>query len=173
MSIVACDLPSTSVLDRRMVDAAWFRDSYRAPLRGDHATMPAIFFSLFGHHPRWIKAALLTRNRIASWCGLAVPPPLSITDPTIKDSYQVGDTIGPWPIYALSEIELVAGRDNHHLDFRLSLLRMTRDGAPEIVVSTICNVHGWAGKLYLFCIIPFHKWGVKHLMANAVEAGRL
>jgi hypothetical protein len=173
MPIIKCDLPTTSVLDRRVVDAAWFRDSYRAPLRDDHATMPAIFFSLFGHLPGWIKAVLITRNRVASWCGLNVPTPSSITSPTIKDAYQVGDTIGPWPIYALSATELVAGRDNSHLDFRLSLLRVTSDGRPGIVVSTICTVHGWKGKLYLLFIVPFHKWGVKRLMATAVAAGRL
>jgi len=29
------------------------------------------------------------------------------------------------------------------------------------------------GRVYLFFIIPFHKWGVQRLIANAAAAGRL
>lgn len=42
-----------------------------------------------------------------------------------------------------------------------------------VVVSTVCNVHNLYGKIYLFFIVPFHKWGVKQLMSRAVRAGRL
>ena len=45
---------------------------------------------------------------------------------------------------------------------------------PEsVVVSTICSVHNLSGKIYLFFIVPFHRTGVKSLMANAVAAKRL
>ena len=91
----------------------------------------------------------------------------------IADNYKVGDTIGPWPIFALSATELIAGRDNSHLDFRLSVLRAQEEYKPVVIVSTICNVHNLYGKIYLFFIIPFHKWGVQKLIARAVEAGRL
>jgi hypothetical protein len=47
------------------------------------------------------------------------------------------------------------------------------DDRMSVVVSTICSVHNRAGKLYLFFIIPFHRYGVRKLMANALAARRL
>lgn len=173
MRVTECDLPLASVLDRRIVDSAYFRDSYRAPLLQARESMVGIFFAIFGHHPAWMKALLIIRNWIASRCGLDVPTASEILNVSRNERYQVGDLIGPWPIFALTETELVAGRDNKHLDFRLSLLRVSHDGAPSVVVSTICSVHNWSGKIYLFFIVPFHKWGVKRLISRAMILGRL
>ena len=116
---------------------------------------------------------MLARNRIVARFGLEVSAESEILSPEIKASYAVGDRIGPWPIFALTDSELIAGRDNSHLDFRLSVLRTSDRGVPHITVSTVCSVHNLAGKLYLFVIIPLHKWGVRRLMTNAVAAGRL
>ena len=173
MIVVVCNLPLASVLDRRIVETAYFRDSYRAPLLNPRQGLVGIFFAIFGHHPGWMKALLIMRNWIASRCGLDVPAASDIMNASRKEHYQVGDTIGPWPIFSLTETELVAGRDNRHLDFRLSLLRVTHDDVPSVVVSTICSVHNWSGKIYLFFIVPFHKWGVKRLISKAMIAGRL
>jgi hypothetical protein len=93
--------------------------------------------------------------------------------PAVKDSYGVGETIGVWPIFALSEAELVAGRDNKHLDFRLSVLKDTTGTVPSAVISTVCVVHNFFGKVYLFFVVPFHRWGVRWLIARAVAKGRL
>ncbi|HEX7789743.1 MAG TPA: DUF2867 domain-containing protein [Afipia sp.] len=173
MTVSECDIPSTSVLDRRVVDGAYFRDSYGAPLIHTGAGIVDIFFAIFGHHPFWMKAVLIIRNRIASWCGLDAPAASEIVNPDVKSSYRVGDKIGVWPIFALTESEIVAGRNNKHLDFRLSVLKAMDNGAASVVVSTLCTVHNRAGKLYLFFIVPFHKWGVQRLISNAVAAGRL
>jgi hypothetical protein len=94
-------------------------------------------------------------------------------NPQIKRCYKVGDKIGPWPIFGLTEDELVAGRDNKHLDFRLSVLRETNGGSESAVISTVCTTHNAFGKLYLFFIVPFHKWGVQRLISRAMAAGRL
>ncbi len=104
-----------------------------------------------------MKAVLLTRNRIAAACGLDVPEASDIQNPVQKASYQVGDLIGPWPVFSLSENELIAGRDNRHLDFRLVLLREQRAGQWSVVVSTVCEVHNLSGRIHLFFIVPFHK----------------
>jgi hypothetical protein len=173
MTIVECDVPSASVLDRRLIEAAYFRDSYRAPLTRPHASVVDIFVGIFAHHPVWMKILLIARNGIASFCGLDAPTAHEILHPEFKRSYVIGDKIGVWPIFSLTETELVAGRDNKHLDFRLSVLRVTEGEAASVVVSTICTVHNAFGKLYLFFIVPFHKWGVKRLIARAIIAGRL
>lgn len=173
MNIVACDLPKASVLDSKMIESAYFSDSYSAPLTNAKAGIVEIFFGIFGHHPRWMKMTIIIRNKIASLFGLDTSTSAEILQPQIKSHYAVGDKIGPWPICHLTQDELVAGRDNKHLDVRLSVLRIADAGEPHVVVSTICNVHNLFGKVYLFFIVPFHRWGVRKIMKNAVLNGRL
>jgi hypothetical protein len=173
MDIVACDIPAASVLDRGMLESAYFRDSYSAPLSDAKAGIVDIFFGIFGHHPKWMKMAIIVRNKIVLLFGLDAPTSTEILQPQIKSHYAVGDKIGPWPIYHLTQDELVAGQDNKHLDFRLSVLKTADAGKTSVVVSTVCDVHNTFGKVYLFFIVPFHKWGVKKIMANAVLNGRL
>jgi hypothetical protein len=168
-----CDVPLASELQPHWVANAYFCDSYRAPLQSPPADVASIFFSIFGHNPRWIKLALVLRNQLAKWGGLSVPTVANIMNPHQKPSYQVGDTIGPWPIYSINQNEVIAGRDNTHLDFRLSLLRELDSSSPSVVVSTVCVVHNLSGKVYLFFIVPFHRWGVKYIITRALRAGRL
>ena len=85
----------------------------------------------------------------------------------------MGDKIGPWPIFFIADNEIVAGRNNKHLDFRVSVLKAADGDATSVVVSTICSVHNLFGKIYLFFIVPFHRAGVRSLLANAVAAKRL
>ena len=91
----------------------------------------------------------------------------------MRPTYSVGDKIGPWPIFFIGDNELVAGRNNKHLDFRLSVLKVMEGDAASVVVSTVCSVHNVFGKIYLFFIVPFHRTGVRSLMSNAVAAKRL
>ncbi len=170
---VACDVPTASALGPALVAAAYFCDAYRAPLQTPPPGVVDIFFSIFGHHPRWIKVALLMRNRTAKLCGLAVAAESDILEPARRETYQAGDIIGPWPVFSLNDDELIAGRNNRHLDFRLSIFRQVDDQAPWVVVSTVCLVHNWTGQVYLFFIVPFHKWGVKYIITRALREGRI
>ncbi len=173
MRIEACDLPAGSAIERRVADAAFFRDAYCAPLAHAQASVVDIFFAVFGHPSPWLKRLLIVRNRMATACGLDAPTPDEIMSPQRRCSYGVGDKIGPWPVFSLSEAELVAGRNNKHLDFRLSIFKHTDGDLASAVISTVCTTHNIFGKLYLLVIIPFHKWGVRHLMSRAIAAGRL
>ncbi|MBR0825239.1 DUF2867 domain-containing protein [Bradyrhizobium manausense] len=173
MHVVECDVPPSSALDRDAVRSAYFHDSYRAALTRPDAGIVDIFFALFGHTPLWMKAILVVRNVIAKLFGLEAPTVGEIMRPTARREYRVGDKVGPWPIYFIAEHEIVAGRNNKHLDFRLSVLKAKEGDATNVVVSTLCTVHNAYGKIYLFFIVPFHRAGVRILMSNAVAAKRL
>jgi len=173
MPVIECEVPSSGALSQDLIRSAYFHDCYRVPLARLGLSIVDIFFALFGHTPFWMKALLITRNTIARRFGLEAPTAAEILRPTVRASYHVGDKIGPWPIYFIGEDEIVAGRDNKHLDFRLSVLRVKDGDAESVVVSTICSVHNLSGKIYLFFIVPFHRSGVKSLMSNAVVAKRL
>ena len=173
MQVIECDLPPGSALSREMIGNAYFHDSYRALLARPELGIVDIFFALFGHAPIWMKILLIARNAAARACGLEAPSVGEIMKPTVRSEYRVGEKIGPWPIFFIADNEIVAGRNNKHLDFRLSVLKATDGDAISVVVSTICTVHNVFGKIYLFFIVPFHRKGVRSLMSSAVVAKRL
>jgi hypothetical protein len=173
MNVVECEVPSSSVLGRELIEGAYFRDSYRAPLSRVELGIVDIFFGIFAHHPLWMKLLLVVRNKVAFLAGLDAPTASEILHVEIKDRYAVGEKIGVWPIFSLNEDEVVAGRNNKHMDFRLSVLKVPDGDGTSVVVSTICTVHNLSGKLYLFFIVPFHRHGIRKLMANALAARRI
>ncbi|MFB9267102.1 DUF2867 domain-containing protein [Bradyrhizobium erythrophlei] len=173
MHVVECDCPSDSALGREIVERAYFHDSYRAVLTRPDLGIVDVFFALFGHTPFWMKLLLIVRNAIAGLVGLETPTVGEIMNPAIRSEYRVGDKIGPWPVYFIAENEVVAGRNNKHLDFRLSVLKVRDNSGTSVIVTTVCSVHNLFGKIYLFFIVPFHRAGVRALISNAIAAKRL
>jgi hypothetical protein len=150
MNVVECDVPSGSMLSRELIERAYFRDSYRVPLSRTELGIVDIFFGIFAHHPLWMKLLLIVRNKVASLTGLNAPTASEILHVETKDRYVVGEKIGIWPIFWLGEDEVIAGRNNKHMDFRLSALKVSDGDRTSVIVSTICTVHNLSGKLYLF-----------------------
>ena len=173
MSVVECDVPRHSALGKDLIEHADFRDAYRAPLSNSDRGVVEIFFAIFGHRPGWMNVMLIARNEVAALAGLEVPTTSEIMNMERRDRYLIGEKIGPWPIFLLSSDELVAGRDNKHMDFRLSIMKVHDGARPSVVVSTLCMVHNKFGKYYLSSVIPFHKIGLRRLMESAFAARRL
>ncbi|MDP3739376.1 MAG: DUF2867 domain-containing protein [Hyphomonadaceae bacterium] len=170
--VTECDLPAGSALNNAFAGVD-FHDSYRAPLAHADLGPPRIFHGIFSHTPVWMRAVLILRNQFARLAGLEVPRTSEIVGSRPRKRYQVGEKIGPWPIFSLTDSELVAGRNNLHMDFRVSIMKVRDGGGPGVVVSTICKVHNTFGRVYLSCVIPFHRFGVRKLMARALHAQRL
>ena len=172
MSVVESDVPRHSALGKDLIERADFRDAYCAPLSRSDLDVVDIFFGIFAQRPGWMNLMLIARNKVASLAGLEVPTTLEILNMEKRDRYFVGEKIGPWPIFFLGSDELVAGRDNKHMDFRLSIMKV-HDDRPSVVVSTLCKVHNKFGQYYLSSITPFHKSGLRRLLASALAAQRL
>jgi hypothetical protein len=173
MHVMECGVPSGSMIAHDLAGNSHFEDSYRAPLADPERGVTDIFIAVFGHKPLWIKLLLIARNAAARIAGLEVPTVAEIMNPEFKPDYRVGEKIGPWPIFFLGENEIVAGRNNTHIDFRVSVLKSVEGEGASIVVSTVCTVHNVFGKIYLFVIGPFHRNGVQLLMSNAIRAKRI
>src|SRR5712691_4341932 len=167
MYAVECEVPPGSALSRELIEHAYYRDAYRVPLRRRELAVVDVFFAIFAHHPLWMKVLLIVRNKLAALVelnGFTASEGLGIG---IRRHYGVGEKIGRWRICALSENEVVAGGDDKHLDFRVSVLIATEGDEASVVVSTVCAVHNLAGKIYLFFVVPLHRYGVRRLMTNA------
>jgi Protein of unknown function (DUF2867) len=173
MSVVECDVPCHSALGKDLIERADFRDVYRAPLSRPDLSVVEIFFAIFSHRPGWMKLMLIARNKVAALAGLEVPTTSEIMNMEKRDRYFVGQKIGPWPIFFLGSDELVAGRDNKHMDFRVSIMKVHDGTRSSVVVSTLCMVHNKLGQHYLSAVIPVHKFGLRRLMESALAARRL
>src|SRR5262245_14961897 len=172
MSVVECDVPRHSALGKDLIEGADFRDAYRAPLNRSDLSVVEIFFAIFAQRPGWMNLMLIARNKVAALAGLEVPTTSEIMNMEKRDRYVVGEKIGPWPIFFLGSDELVAGRDNKHMDFRLSIMKVHDGIRPGVVVSTRCMVHHKFGQYYVSSIISFHRFGVRRLMASALASQR-
>lgn len=169
MTVVADAFPRESAMEPERLASADYWDSFRAPLACADASVTDLFHAVLGHHPPWMKRVLIMRNAVARRFGLAAPSAADIRNAVPCSSYQVGDVIGVWPTFHLSETELIAGRDNGHMDFRLSVLR----DRETVAISTVCNAHNLFGRLYLKAIVPFHRAGLRWLIGRAIRAGRI
>ncbi len=173
MSIVECDVPSTSALGRDVIESAYYHDSYSAPLARPQLAIADIYAAIFAHQPLTMKLLLIVRNAVVRPLGLRAPAAAEIMRSELKGRYAVGEKVGLWSIFFIGEDEIVAGANDRHQDFRVSVLRVHSASGASVVLSTICTVHNLFGKIYLFFILPYHRYGVKTLLRNAVAAGRL
>jgi len=151
----------------------YYWDSYEAPLRRGDLAMHEIYLALFAHHPRWARRLLILRGWIVAPFGLRATTAADLDAIEIKPAYAVGEKIARFTLYGQSDSEIVTGGDDRHLDFRVSVRKLTEGGASKVVLSTVVSPHNLFGKTYLFAILPFHRLGVRTILANAVEAGRL
>ncbi len=152
MSVVECGVPAESALGKNLIERASFRDAYRAPLGYSDLGVVEIFHGVFAHRPAWMNVILIARNKAAALIGLEVPTNSEILDAERRDTYAVGEKIGPWPIFFLGEDELIAGRDNTQMDFRLSIMKTSECGESSAIISTICIVKNRLGRHYLSSI---------------------
>ena len=135
--------------------------------------MHEIYLAILGHLPCWARALIVVRNFIVSFLGLHTEPAASVWKSRIKDRYTSGDTIVRFNLYALDDNEIVAGIDDKHLDFRVSVMQVTEGGTSKVVVSTLIFAHNIFGKIYLLFVLPLHRFGMRRLLAQAVALGRI
>jgi hypothetical protein len=116
---------------------------------------------------------MVLRTKIVTVFGIRGPTRAQLNKIERKKEYAVGDTIARFTLYALAENEIVTGGDDKHLDFRVSVQKLNEGGTNKVVLTTVVTTHNFFGKLYLFFILPFHRFGVKTMLSNAVEAKRV
>lgn len=151
----------------------YYWDSYEAPLVHEGLAMHDLYLALFAHHPRWAKALLIVRGWIVALFGLKATTAADFDAIEVKPTYAIGDKIARFTLFAQDSSEIVTGGDDKHLDFRVSVRKLVDAGASRVVLSTVVSPHNVVGKAYLLAILPFHRFGVRTLLSNAVLAGRI
>ena len=160
---------------------AHFFDAYTTPDPRPAASALQTWLDVVARTPRWAEQLLAVRNRLVRLVGLKgvgqlqdVHPPASGASPSDARSYRVGDQVGIFVIRHLSDVEVVMGQDDKHLDVEVSLSKHPGEqGAPAtVVLSTVVHIHNTLGHAYIAVIAPFHRLIVRSMLQGLAAAHR-
>lgn len=162
-AVTATAFPLDSLIGRAL-PAVDFADAWTAPLGDPSVTPVEIALAVFARTPGWVDHAMAVRNWVVSWFGLKTPGVLSAVGSKPTAAYRVGDRIGIFEIFAMSDDEVLLGIDDSHLDVRVSVLKSV-DG-QRYVVATSVKRHNWLGRLYMLPVGIAHPFVVRATMRN-------
>lgn len=105
--------------------------------------------------PGWARGLMNIRRLITAPFGL------------LQDGPDNGDKIGFFPVDRETETEVIAGFNDRHLDFRVSVL--SENGTVSL--ATWVHPHNLGGRIYLRLILPFHVAISRNALARVARAG--
>ncbi|MDB5655269.1 MAG: hypothetical protein JWQ94_2882 [Tardiphaga sp.] len=150
IAMVDPDIDASSVLP-----GAQFIDAFSMTVEGGALDARTAAERMFGHSPRWVRLLLALRDIIVSPFGLT----------TTKDArHLAGDRVGMFPVVSATPHRVVAGFDDHHLDFRAVIDVGDVGGGQRITATTIVLTHNLLGRTYLAIITPFHRLIVRTML---------
>lgn len=147
--VTATDLPADSLLHDR-VAAKDFVDCYS--VASDLSPRQAA--GIITDFPRWARALLYFRRLLTAPFGLS------------NDGPAADDKIGIFPVEAESDRELIAGFDDRHLNFRVSVVSQ----GGRVFLATWVHPHNVGGWLYLKIILPFHILIARNALTRVAKA---
>jgi hypothetical protein len=159
---------------RQAVKAVHFCDAYQAPLTRSLSAEDA-YKAVFAHTPGWAQALLKIRGWAVYAYGLKHPnkdQERATAEGFKRSRLQVGERVG-FTIQSIEPHELIAGEDDKHLDFRVSVYKSESGQDATVTVATVVQINNMFGRIYIALIKPFHRLIVRSMLQNAVDAGRL
>lgn len=105
--------------------------------------------------PGWARLLLRLRTLLVTPFGLSTEGP----DADVK--------LGVFPVQLETDTEVIAGFDDKHLDFRVSV----RHDEGRVSLATWVHPHNWGGRVYLAAILPFHILIARNALARVSAAG--
>ena len=142
---------------------AQFIDAFRAEVGASTVNAREACTRMVLHGPRWIDALTRLRNILVTPFGLKTSG---------EGAYAPHGLIGLFPVIDETPERLVAGFNDHHLDFRLVIDVSGEAARRQVTSTTLVRTHNLLGRSYLTVIMPFHKVVVRSMMGCIVEPAR-
>jgi hypothetical protein len=115
---------------------------------------------MMARQPRWAEALLSLRNFLVAPLGLKT----SGAGPGVPP-----DMIGIFPVVSETPERLIAGFNDHHLDFRVVVDVSAPGGRRQVTATTVVKTHNRLGRIYLAVIMPFHRLIVPALLRQVAS----
>jgi Protein of unknown function (DUF2867) len=148
-------------IDRDSVLAgAQFADAFRVTVTDALLDARTAAVRMFSRNPRWVQTLLDLRNMLVAPFGLKTSG---------ADDASTRGMIGLFPVLSETPRRLIAGFNDHHLDFRVVVdVSPVKDGR-EVTATTLVLTHNWVGRAYLTIILPFHRQIAKTMIGQVCE----
>jgi hypothetical protein len=151
-------------------DAADLADAFAVPVDATDVAkgVDSLARSALVDPAPWVRLLLGLRDTVVA--GFGVKTTQEVRRAAIADN---AERIDFFRILSRSDRELILGKDDRHLDFRLSLLlRVRPDGSgDELVATTVVRCHNALGRAYLALIARFHRLVVVGNLSRASNNG--
>ena len=138
-----------------LLAGAQFSDAYSVVVEGGTLSARQAAEMMLGRQSRWIGALMALRNFLVAPFGLKTPPAIR---------HASAGTVGIFPVLSETPDRLVAGFDDHHLDFRVVVDVEASGQAQQVTATTLVRTNNWLGRAYLAIIMPFHRLVVRSLL---------
>ena len=161
--VTATSLPNNSII-KSFINTVDYEDSFAMLLLNKDATIQSVYLNIFNHSPKWVDFLMSLRNKLVGIFGVKTD-----ASKQVNTELKVGIKSGIFNIYAIEKNEIIAGENDKHLNFRVSVLKDN----GLLTVTTLVKYNNWFGKLYFFIVKPFHKRIVKAMLKNAIKNNRL
>ena len=146
--VKSSSLPTQSALHDR-ISSTGFLDCFSVECE----TSPRQAAEIITDFPGWARLLLFVRRFVTAPFGLS------------NDGPDAPDKVGPFPVENETDVELIAGFNDKHLDFRVSVF--AKDG--RVSLSTWVHPHNIGGRLYLKAILPFHVLIARDALARVAD----
>ena len=137
-----------------------FVDAYRVAVGGHALDARTAAEKIFARSPRWIEGLLRLRNLVVAPFGLKT---------TGRGEPASGGMIGIFPVVSETPERLVAGFNDHHLDFRVVVDVAAFADGQQVTTTTLVKTHNWLGRTYLTVIMPFHRLISRTMLRQVTE----
>ncbi len=142
------ELPSESRLHDRM-SSGDFLDCFA--VKSDATTRRAA--EIIVEFPQWAQFLLLIRRFVTAPFGLS------------NDGPPAEDKVGAFPVELDTEKEFIAGFDDKHLNFRVSVISLS----GFVYLATWVHPHNLWGRIYLGVILPFHVMIARNALSRVAK----
>ncbi|HEX3113923.1 MAG TPA: DUF2867 domain-containing protein [Bradyrhizobium sp.] len=143
-----------------LLAGAQFADAYRVALEGTTLDARNAAAKMFARGPRWIDVLLRLRNTMVAPFGLKKSG---------AGESAPGGVIGIFPVLSETPERLVAGFNDHHLDFRVVVDVAPAEAGQQVTMTTLVLTHNLLGRAYLAVIMPFHRLIARVKMRQVAE----
>jgi hypothetical protein len=148
--VIATELPLQSLLGDR-VKPMDFIDCYSV----ESDLSPRNAAEIITNFPGWARFLLKIRALVTAPFGLS------------NDGPPAPDKVGVFPVETENSHELIAGFNDKHLDFRVSVI--SQEG--RVFLATWVHTNNIGGQIYLKVILPFHILISRNALARVRAVG--
>jgi hypothetical protein len=148
-----------------------FYDAYGSTFESAYPVLlPSAVKEFFFSMPPAVLRALWFREKVAGFIGLKTASgSAGVLKEIAAFNGNIGEKIALMEVWDKSEIEILTGQLDKHLDFALSFYLNKQNNHYELKLTTAVRIHNQLGKIYFALVKPVHKLIMPQILKRQQE----